>query len=198
MTAQALKESLPVYRRGAVTRDFLSELARLSYLDAGPRLAGEFLNKSGIHLVVERHLPTTHLDGAAIRMPNGAPLVALTLRYDRLDNFWFTLCHELAHVALHLDRGDIDAFYDDLDDTSREACEREADAFAQEALLPAKQWKASGLQSHAPAEKVCDFAAALRISPAIPAGRIRFERNSYMILKDLVGSGKVRRLFGST
>jgi HTH-type transcriptional regulator/antitoxin HigA len=65
-------------------------------------------------------------------------------------------------------------------------------------LLPAKQWKASGLQSHAPAEKVCDFAAALRISPAIPAGRIRFERNSYMILKDLVGSGKVRRLFGST
>lgn len=191
----ALKESLPPYRKGTVTAAFTGELARLSYLDAGPKLAREFLNKNGIHLVVERHLPGTHLDGAAIKMPDGSPLVALTLRHDRLDNFWFTLCHELAHVALHLDRDNIEAFYDDLDDTSREECEKEADAYAQEALIPAKQWKASGLQRHAPAEKVYALAARLRIHPAIPAGRVRFERKNYLLLKDLVGNGQVRRLF---
>ena len=38
-----------------------------------------------------------------LRRYNGAPVAALTLRYDRLDNFWFTLLHELAHIALHMD-----------------------------------------------------------------------------------------------
>jgi HTH-type transcriptional regulator/antitoxin HigA len=191
----ALKESLPAYRKGTVTAAFASELARLSYLEAGPKLAREFLNKNGIHLIVERHLAGTHLDGAAIKMPDGSPLVALTLRYDRLDNFWFTLCHELAHIALHLDRDDVEAFYDDLDDPSRDTCEKEADAFAQEVLIPTEAWRASGLKKHAPAAAVSQFAAALRISPAIPAGRVRFERRNYMLLKDLLGNGQVRRLF---
>ena len=41
-------------------------------------------------------------------------MIGLTLRYDRIDNFWFTLLHELAHVGLHLGEGDRDAFVDDL------------------------------------------------------------------------------------
>jgi hypothetical protein len=36
----------------------------------------------------------TYLDGAACRTRNGAPVVALTLRYDRADYFWFALLHE--------------------------------------------------------------------------------------------------------
>jgi len=191
----ALKESLPPYHRGTVTPEFLSKLAQLSYLDAGPKLAGEFLNKSGIHLVFERHLPRTHLDGAAMKLPDGSPLVALTLRYDRLDNFWFTLFHELAHVGIHLDKDGFDVFYDNLDDTSRDQCEKEADALAQEALIPARQWKASGLPKHAPAEAVIRFADQLRISPAIPAGRVRYERKNFVILRNLLGQGKVRCLF---
>ena len=34
------------------------------------------------------------------------PIVALTLRHDRLDNFWYCLCHELAHVDKHLNDDD--------------------------------------------------------------------------------------------
>jgi HTH-type transcriptional regulator/antitoxin HigA len=37
------------------------------------------------------------------------------LRFDRLDNFWFCLAHELAHVALHLGKRDIGCFLDDLE-----------------------------------------------------------------------------------
>ena len=54
---------------------------------------------------IARHLPGTYLDGAAMLSAFSQPVVALTLRYDRLDNFWFVLFHELAHVFLHLRRG---------------------------------------------------------------------------------------------
>ena len=195
VSSLALRQSLPPYKPGTVTREFLGELTRLSYLERGPKLAEEFLAKSGIHLVASAHLPKTYLDGAAIRLPDGSPLVAVTLRHDRLDNFWFTLSHELAHVALHLDRDDIEAFYDDLDKASLDQCEMDADEFAQEGLIPTKVWKKAGLHRHAPASAVCEFSSDLRISPAIAAGRVRFERNNYFLLKDLVGTGKVRRLF---
>ena len=53
-------------------------------------------------------------------------------------------------MALHLDQDGYEVFFDDLDNTGRDKCEKEADALAQEALIPARQWKASGLPKHAP------------------------------------------------
>jgi len=192
----ALAEKLPAYKKDTVTPSFLQELVRLSYLSEGPRLAREFLNKSGIHLIIESHLPGTFLDGAALRLPTGEPVVALTLRHDRLDSFWSTLCHVCAHLALHLDHDHAEAFFDDLAQRGTDKCEKAADMMAAEALIPAKQWAASGLRERHTPEAVRLFAERLRITPAIPAGRIRFERNDYRILKNLVGTGKVRCLFG--
>ncbi|NTE86107.1 hypothetical protein [Agrobacterium rubi] len=37
-----------------------------------------------------------------MRRTDGVPLTAITMRHDRLDNFWFTLLHEYACVVLHL------------------------------------------------------------------------------------------------
>ena len=191
----ALRESLPAYKPGTVTGEFLRELARLSYLDSGPLLAREFLNKSGIHVIFERHLPKTHLDGAALRLPCGSPVVALTLRHDRLDNFWFTLFHELAHVALHLDK--LEAFFDDLSDNGKkDKSEREADKLASEALIPETEWKTARLSRKSPPGSVLAFAERLRISPAIPAGRVRHESKNYAIFKPLISGGKLRTMFG--
>ena len=193
----AMRESLPGYKPGSVTADFLRELAKLSYLATGPQLAKEFLNKSGIHVVFERHLTKTHLDGAALKLPDGSPVVALTLRHDRLDNFWFTLFHELAHVALHLDQDDVDAFFDDLTvDGQKDKCENDADQFASEALIPEAEWKAAKLTPKSPTGAVLAFAQSLRISPAIPAGRIRYRSKNYAIFKPLIGTGKLRPMFG--
>ncbi len=193
----ALREPLPPYKPGTVTSGFLQELVRLSFLDSGPLLAKEFLSKSGIHLVLERHLPKTYLDGAALKLPDGAPVVALTLRYDRLDNFWFTLFHELAHVALHLEQDNIDAFFDDLNEPAKmDECEQEADNLATEALIPEAEWRAAGLTTNSQPTNVRALAERLRISPAIPAGRIRKETNNYKILSSLVGGGKLRPMFG--
>jgi len=71
-------------------------------------------------------------DGAAICRGDGAPLIALTLRYDRLDNFWFTLLHEFAHVSCHLS-GDTSVILDDLDVKGSDKIEAEADEFARNA-----------------------------------------------------------------
>ena len=194
----ALEQDLPAYRPGTVDIGFLRELAKLSYLESGPRLAKEFLGKAGIHLALERHLPHTHLDGAAMKLPSGSPVVGLTLRHDRLDNFWFTLFHELAHVALHLDKGDVDVFFDDITKTSKDRREMEADELASEALIPRELWKAARLRRNTSPAKVMAFAEKLRISPAIPAGRVRFESNDYTVLKPLLGSGKLRPMFELT
>ena len=191
-------ESLPPYAQGTITHGFLTELVRLSYLKSGPKLAKEFLNKNGIHLVFERHLPKTYLDGAAMKLPDGAPLIALTLRFDRLDNFWFTLFHELAHVALHLDKDDIEVFFDDLTEKGKCDCEKEADAFAANALIPEAKWKTAKLSKKSTPSDIIDFAASLRICPAIPSGRIRFEASDYTLFMPLIGTGKVRAMFGST
>lgn len=193
----AMAESLPAYKAGSVDATFLRELARLSYLDDGPKLAREFLNKSGIHLVFERHLPKTHLDGAALGLPDGSPVIALTLRYDRLDNFWFTLFHELAHVALHLERNEINAFFDDLEVGGNiDRCEKEADELASESLIPQTEWRAAKLTIKSSPLAVRDFAQSLRISPAIPAGRLRYESKHYSVYKSLIGCGELRPMFG--
>jgi HTH-type transcriptional regulator/antitoxin HigA len=191
----AMEQNAAQYQAGIVTLDFARDLVRLSYLDNGPLLAREFLLKNGIRFAVEKHLPHTHLDGAAIKLPDGSPLVALTLRYDRLDNFWFTLCHKLAHVAVHFKDEESTVFFDDLDQAESNACESEADCWATDALIPHDLWYAANMEDAPSARKILDFAANLRISPAIPAGRIRREKRNYKIYSGLVGNKKVRKLF---
>jgi len=190
----AMEQRIPKYQFGTVTPEFVRDLVRLSFLDDGPILAKEYLLKSGIHFVVERHLPHTHLDGAAIRLPDGSPLVALTLRHDRLDNFWFTLCHELAHIALHFDSVEWTAFFDDLDKNETNTYEVDADCWATEALIPSEVWNAADIGHTPSTQKIVDLATGLRINPAIPAGRIRREKSDYKIFAGLVGYNKVRRL----
>ena len=193
--AKAREEELPQYKSGTVTKSFCRELVHLSFLGEGPALAVEFLNQSGIHLVTERHLPKTHLDGASFWSSSERPVIALTLRYDRLDNFWFTLCHELAHVSLHLEKDHGDAFIDDLTAHGADNPETKADEFAAECLIPGSRWHSSGFESNWTSSAVLEFASDLRIHPAIVAGRIRREQANYKILSRLVGSGEVRKHF---
>lgn len=193
----ALEQDIPPYRPGTVTQDFVRDLVRLSYLDNGPLLAKEYLHKGGIHFVTEPHLSHTHLDGAALKMPDGSPLVALTLRHDRLDNFWFTLCHELAHIALHFDSEECEVFLDDLEQAELNAIEGDADRWASEALIASEHWLAAGMGHNPSAGKIAAFARSLRINPAIPAGRIRKERRDYKLFSKLVGYHKVRKHFAA-
>lgn len=190
----AQEQNIPTYKPGSIDTEFVSDLVKLSYLDNGVLLAKEFLMKTGIHFVAEPHLTGTHLDGAVMFLPDGSPLVAMTLRHDRLDNFWFTLCHELAHLALHLGHDDWDLIYDDLDNHEGNNIEDEADQWATEALISNKKWQASGLTVNCSATEILAFAEKYRIHPAIPAGRIRREQRNYKKFARLIGNGEVRKV----
>jgi HTH-type transcriptional regulator/antitoxin HigA len=188
------------YVSGTVTTELLRDVARLSWSGDGPRLAKEFLAKHGIPLVIVPHLKRTYLDGAALKLGDGTPVVALTLRYDRLDNFWFCLLHELAHVGRHLESGEDTAFVDDLtlrrvDRSQVDVKEAEADEWAEEALIPKDLWETSAVRDRPTPMAVVQFANTLQIHPAIVAGRVRFERTNFRMLSHFVGSGEVRRQF---
>ena len=196
-------EDLPKagYERGTVTLDFLTKVARLSWSEDGPRLAKELLVKRGISLVIEKHLPKTYLDGVALRLGDGRPVIGLTLRYDRIDNFWFCLLHELAHVGRHLDNDRGEAFVDDftlrkLEGRREDPREIQADEWAEEALIPRSVWEASAVRDRPTTMAVMNLANALQVHPAIVAGRVRYERKNYRLLSQFVGTGEVRRQFG--
>ena len=185
------------YQSGAVTPEFMQEIAHLSVSEDGPRRAQERLAEHGIALVVERHLPRTHLDGAALRLQDGRPVIGLTLRYDRIDNFWFSLMHELAHVGLHMDNGEDEPFIDDLSLNVTDPLENQADRHAQDALIPPEIWESNPVRERATVLAVYDLAQEVGVHPAVIAGRVRHEKGNYRLLSQLVGSGKVRRQFES-
>lgn len=188
------------YVPGTVTLELLREVAHLSNSENGPWLARDFLDDLGIVLEVVPHLPRTYLDGAALRPGDGRPVIGLTLRHDRIDSFWFGLLHELAHVGLHLDQGRGGFFADDftLRESGRgkvETHELEADAWAEEALIPGKTWETSTVRRAPSALDVVNLASELHIHPAIVAGRVRYERRNPRLLSQFTGNGAVRRQF---
>jgi len=182
-----------------ITLDFLRQIARLSWSEADPRLAQEFLAKHGISLIVVRHLPRTYLDGAALKLGDGAPVVGLTLRYDRVDSSWFCLLHELAHLGRHMEGNADIAFFDDLTlrDVPRGRREpKEADQWAEEALVPVAIWENSEARQHATPTAALNLSQLLQVHPAIVAAKIRHEAKNDRLLSPFVGIGEVRRQFG--
>lgn len=177
----------------SIDSNFIQEVAELSRLRNGPKLAQEFLLDNGIILIILEHLPKTYLDGAVMKRKDGIPVVALSIRYDRLDNFWFTLCHELAHIVLHLDRDDSNLWYiDDLDLTGDKK-ENDADKMAQLALIPDKNWKRK--IGSARTQEVINYSKSIKRHPSIVAGRLRKEQKDYRILSRLVGNKEVKKHF---
>ena len=199
LAASRKQQLTGAYVTGSITLDELAKLSKLSAHEDGPKRAKDALSSLGVHLVCISHLPKTYLDGAALRsVDGGAPIVALTLRYDRIDNFWFSLLHELAHVGRHFN-GAVEAFVDDFN--LREAPSRrhedprenEADEWAEEALISRELWATGGLTSHASYSGIIAFSQRIGVHPAIVAGRVRHQTHNFRAFAPLLGRGEVRK-----
>jgi HTH-type transcriptional regulator/antitoxin HigA len=189
------KKNLPAYDREALDETFLRWLAGLSFLPNGPRQACVALEDKGIAVVIEPHLDQTHLDGAAMLGTDDRPVIGLTLRHDRLDNFWFTLFHELGHVLKHLSPENPVMLDVDIDRKKTGVIETEADRFALDTLIPPGPWSEQVRHLQYAAE-IRAAAKRLCVDPAVIAGRLRREANDYRIHRTLVGYNQVRTLFG--
>jgi HTH-type transcriptional regulator/antitoxin HigA len=83
----------PASLRAAIPklRDLLSSAEEARKV---PRILGE----AGIRFVIVEALTGSKIDGVCFWLDDTSPVIALSLRFDRIDNFWFVLRHELEHV----------------------------------------------------------------------------------------------------
>jgi len=191
--AKANEQEISVkYVKENITDKFISGLVSLSIFKEGPSLAKEYLSKYGIILIIVPHMKHTYLDGASFIIKKGTPVIGLTLRYNRIDNYWFVLFHELGHIVKHLKKGKY--FADDMSlrgSPTDDKAEKEADQFAEEALLP-KEFNPDQIVSKI---DILRYAEKYNIHPAIIAGRIQYERKNYRIFSNLIGRGEVHKCF---
>ena len=187
---------LGIYRAGSITPTWLRDLAKLSRFERGPQLAQEFLSQHGISLVIEPCFKKTYLDGCAM-LDGDRPIVGLTLRHDRLDNFWFALLHEVVHVQKHL-TSDCRFIADNLDDKARvgQIQEDEADTGAQNALIPPELWSTAIVRETHDSEDAKILADQAGVHPCIVAGRVRHETGNWRLMSNLIiEAGSVRACF---
>lgn len=132
----------------------------------------KLLLNHGIHFVIVPHLPKTYLDGVTFWMDDH-PVIGLSLRYDRIDAFWFTLFHELAHIYLNHRQTQIDQLFDrENQDVSGE--EQAANHQAAQWLLP-KEVLTPFIVLNRPRysrSKVETFAKSINRHPGIVVGQL--------------------------
>ncbi|MDO5510758.1 MAG: HigA family addiction module antitoxin [Weeksellaceae bacterium] len=141
-------------------------------------LVDKKLSQYGIKFLIVDKLEKTPIDGYSFWSKNN-PVIALTLRHNRIDNLAFTIFHELGHIALHFENNKEIRFLD-LKDMEENAYENEANLYAQECLIPVDYWN-DLRRNYLP---LCDamirtFADKYRIHPAIILGRACFEMKYY-------------------
>lgn len=188
LIAEGAEVKMP--KRKVKGAELARKLAKLSVKPDGPLRARKELAAAGITLVILEHLPGTYLDGAAMCRSDGTRVIALTLRHDRIDNFWFTLLHELCHATEHLGE-DRTLIVDDLELKSSDRLEDEADAFARDALIRPDIWQAS-VSPDLGIQDVKRIARRAGVHPAIVAGRWQREHNDYRRFSKILGRGEVR------
>lgn len=188
------KKGIRKYNDKNISESFLKNLVGLSILKNGPKLAQEFLEDKGIILEIVPHFRRTYLDGASFILKDGRPVIGLTIRYDKLDNFWFVLFHEIGHIIKHL-KEPCRYFADDItlrgipDDNEKE---NEADHFAEMTLLPLEL---NFTNQYPSKDDILEYANRNNVHPAIVAGKIQYKINNYRMYSNLIGRGEVRKCF---
>lgn len=156
----------------------LMDIRDLAVEKSDVRRVPKFLAELGVRIVVIEHLHGTRIDGAAFWLDASNPVVALSMRYDRIDYFWHTLGHELGHIC----HGEGTDFYDEemgeKDKLARQKPESEriADQFAAELLLPQGEIddfiaRVRPLYSQ---KKIVGFANRVGVHPGIVVGQLQF------------------------
>ena len=161
---------------------------QLSKREDGPVEARRLLLEHSIVLITEPHMVGMKIDGAAF-LVDDVPVIGMTLLRDALDNFWFTLLHEVAHVILHYRTGLASGFFDDIEKKDVDEFEDEANKFASNMLISEELWSRSPARISKTSEPIERLANQISISPAIVFGRVRMERNNYNIFVDKIGRG---------
>lgn len=176
-----LAKVIPVkdFSHEAFVNECMPVLRKLVRNSRGILEVPQTLARYGVRFLVVERLEKTKLDGAATWLDEGdemkSPVIALTLRHDRIDNFWFTLAHELQHIVLR-HRISIDVEEDDEINQDLIVIERQADAAAREWLIPHNRLQAfiERRNGRFTEEYINAFAELIDVHPGVLVGRLQY------------------------
>jgi len=159
--------------------EHLPEFCRLAKETENVRQVPTLLASLGIRFVIVEHLKSTRIDGAALWLDDLSPVIVMSLRYDRIDNFWFILAHELAHIK-HGDRSvDTDLVGASAQPTEEKPeAEKKADRMAASLLIPTKTLQAF-IERHRPRfskKAIRGFAEKVGVHPGIVVGQLQYRK----------------------
>jgi HTH-type transcriptional regulator/antitoxin HigA len=174
-----------------------SALAQLSKLKRDPEEARHIprvLSAAGIRFLIVEPLPHTKIDGVCFWLDEDSPVIALSVRYDRIDWFWHTLMHEMAHVknkdgmespTLDTELVGVDAQpFEDKSDA-----EKAADVFAANFLVSQSKLDRFIARVHPLYSKVkiSAFANSNEVHPGIVVGQLQYRKKiAYAHSRDLL------------
>ena len=167
-------------------RGALSKLKPLLASAEATRKVPRILAEAGVRYVIVESLTGAKIDGVCLWLNDVSPVIGMSLRFDRIDNFWFVLRHEMEHVLREHGRSAI------MLDTELEGEragvgagvseeERVANEAAAEFCVPRHSLE-SFVARKAPffAERdIIGFARTLQIHPGLIAGQLQRRTNRY-------------------
>lgn len=175
-----------------INKNDLKAIARLSPDETIIKKLPELLAKKGIVLVYERALPSMKLDGVVFKFEAGHPVIGISFRFSRLDNFWFTLMHELAHICLHYDLL-LNPIFDDLESDEKNTMEIQANRLAKNSFVERSVWRSCKAKYTRNEDDVIKFSEKIGVHPAIVAGMLQKETSSYNIYRKIVDKVNIRK-----
>jgi HTH-type transcriptional regulator/antitoxin HigA len=154
----------------------LRELA--TYTKEARHLAKLF-SEFGIRFLIVEPLPTTKIDGAAFWLGPTSPVIVVSMRLDRIDNFWFTVFHEFKHIqngdSLSVDSGLVGDDPQSIPVLIQEESEGLANEEAAGALVPQSELE-SFIRRVGPLyskQRIVQFAHRIKIHPGIIVGQLQ-------------------------
>lgn len=172
-----------------------SDLRTLAAYPKEARNVSNLLAEYGVRFVVVEPLSSARIDGAAFWLDESSPVIALSLRHDRIDAFWFTLMHEWTHIkngdALSVDTDLIDPTIGIAVMLVQNEAEQRANAGAAASLIPQSEMDSfiSRVGPLYSKERIIQFAHRVKIHPGIIVGQLQhrneigYSANREMLVK---------------
>lgn len=209
--AKQLASALPVAKFDPKNLDkCAAELKQLFAFPEQARKVPSLFGKYGIRFLVIEPLAGGKIDGVACWLSAEKPVIAVSLRFDRIDAFWFTLAHEFAHIK-HGDALSVDtdlAGEDQSPSAAKNDIERRADDYASDLLVPQDILdsfvaRVSPLYSKA---RIIQLAHRIKVHPGIIVGQLQYRgeigyrANREMLLKvrEIIADSAVTDGWGHT
>ena len=166
----------------------LMALRKLSAKSKAVHRVPDLLNSYGIRFVVVEPLPRAKIDGAAFWLNDSSPVIALSIRFDNIGSFWFSLLHECMHIK-YRDRFSLDSDMESTIGLPIDEQEERANVEAADLLVPQGRlhkfmlkWRPYYSQA-----RINNFATELNVHPGIIVGQLQHKKEvGYNAHRDLM------------